>query len=89
MQDGASQPPPERVRCGGNRGHSGSESGPSPRRGPDQDDRAEWLSNFEIDLPTLTSLESALLVDYTGDDYDKPVAAWIEENREWVDSLTE
>ena len=49
---------------------------------------AEWISNFEIDLPTLTSLESALLVDYTGDKYDKPVAAWIEKNREWVDGLT-
>jgi len=55
----------------------------------DSPQAAEWLSNFEIDLPTLTSLESALLVDYTGDDYDKPVAAWIDENREWVDSLTE
>ncbi|QYF73200.1 glycine betaine ABC transporter substrate-binding protein [Cryobacterium sp. PAMC25264] len=55
----------------------------------DSPQAAEWLSKFEIDLPTLTSLESALLVDYTGDDYDKPVAAWIADNREWVDSLTE
>ena len=49
----------------------------------------EWISNFEIDLETLTSLESALLVDYTGDDYAEPVAAWMEENRDWVDTLTE
>lgn len=55
----------------------------------DSPQAAEWISNFEIDLDTLTSLESALLVDYTGDDYAEPVAAWIDENREWVDTLTE
>jgi len=54
----------------------------------DSPQAAEWLSAFEIDLPMLTSLESALLVDYTGDDYAEPVAAWIDENREWVDTLT-
>jgi len=55
----------------------------------DSPQAAEWISNFTIDLETLTSLESALLVDYTGDEYDAPVAAWIDENREWVDTLTE
>lgn len=55
----------------------------------DSPQAAEWLSEFEIDLPTLTSLESALLVEYTGDDYAEPVAAWIDKNREWVDTLTE
>lgn len=54
----------------------------------DSPQAAEWISDFEIDMETLTSLESALLVDYTGDEYDKPAAAWIEKNREWVDGLT-
>jgi glycine betaine/proline transport system substrate-binding protein len=55
----------------------------------DSPQAAEWISDFEIDLPTLTSLESALLVDYTGDDYSEPVADWIANNRDWVDTLTE
>lgn len=54
----------------------------------DSPQAAEWISEFEIDMPRLTSLETALLVDYTGDDYAEPVADWIEDNREWVDSLT-
>src|SRR5690554_891287 len=54
----------------------------------DSPQAAEWISGFEIDMPRLTSLETALLVDYTGDDYDAPVAEWIDDNREWVDSLT-
>ncbi|MEX1077564.1 MAG: glycine betaine ABC transporter substrate-binding protein [Homoserinimonas sp.] len=54
----------------------------------DSPQAAAWISDFEIDLPTLTSLETALLVEYTGDEYSEPVAAWIDDNREWVDSLT-
>jgi glycine betaine/proline transport system substrate-binding protein len=54
----------------------------------DSPQAAEWISDFEIDMAHLTSLETALLVDYTGDEYAGPVAEWIEENREWVDSLT-
>lgn len=49
---------------------------------------AGWISAFDIDMPTLTSLESALFVDYTGDEYAGPIADWIEDNREWVDALT-
>jgi len=55
----------------------------------DSPQAAEWISDFEIDMPRLTSLETALLVDYTGDDYAGPVADWIEDNREWVDGLTD
>lgn len=47
-----------------------------------------WLADFEIDMDTLTSLETALFVAHEGDDYREPIAAWIEENRDWVDSLT-
>lgn len=49
---------------------------------------AEWLSNFEMDLDTLYSLETAMFVDYDGDDYAPIVEQWIEDNQEYVDGLT-
>jgi hypothetical protein len=41
-----------------------------------------------IRKPAKTS-SSPLLVDNTGDDYPEPVAAWIAEHLEYVDTLTE
>jgi glycine betaine/proline transport system substrate-binding protein len=48
----------------------------------------EWMSGFKMDLDHLYSLETAMLVDYEGTDYGPIVAKWIEENQEYVDSLT-
>lgn len=50
---------------------------------------ATWLNNFKMDLDTLYSLENALLVEYTGNNRGPVLAQWIEENRAWVDSLTQ
>jgi len=49
---------------------------------------AEWLADFEMDLDTLYSLEQAMFVDYEGSDYAPIVEKWIEDNQEYVDSLT-
>ncbi|GAA4189474.1 glycine betaine ABC transporter substrate-binding protein [Microbacterium oryzae] len=49
---------------------------------------AEWLSDFEMSLDQLQDLESAMFVDNDTDDYGPIVDAWIEDNREYVDSLT-
>ncbi|WP_411698288.1 glycine betaine ABC transporter substrate-binding protein [Conyzicola sp.] len=49
---------------------------------------AEWMDNFEMDLDTLYSLEQAMFVDYDGSDYAPIVEKWIEDNQEYVDSLT-
>ncbi|GGE93950.1 glycine betaine ABC transporter substrate-binding protein [Mycetocola zhadangensis] len=49
---------------------------------------AGWFENFEMDLDTLYSLENALFVDYDGDDYAPIVEKWIEDNQEYVNSLT-
>jgi len=49
---------------------------------------AEWFGNFEMDLDTLYSLEQAMFVEYDGQDYGPIVAQWIDDNREYVDSLT-
>jgi glycine betaine/proline transport system substrate-binding protein len=48
----------------------------------------EWISNFELDLDRLYSLETAMFVDYDGQDYGPIVQKWIEDNQEYVDSLT-
>jgi glycine betaine/proline transport system substrate-binding protein len=48
----------------------------------------EWLADFEMDLDTLYSLEQAMFVDYDGTDYAPIVEKWIEDNQEYVDSLT-
>ena len=49
---------------------------------------AEWIGNFEMDLDTLYSLETAMFADYDGQDYGPIVAQWIEDNQEYVDGLT-
>jgi glycine betaine/proline transport system substrate-binding protein len=48
----------------------------------------EWIGNFELDLDRLYSLETAMFVDYDGQDYGPIVQKWIEDNQEYVDSLT-
>jgi glycine betaine/proline transport system substrate-binding protein len=50
---------------------------------------AKWMSGFKMDLDQLYSLETAMLVDYDGTEYGPIVEQWIEDNQEYVDSLTE
>lgn len=47
-----------------------------------------WLDGFTMNLDMLYSLENAMFVDYDGQDFGPIVATWIEENQEYVDSLT-
>jgi glycine betaine/proline transport system substrate-binding protein len=54
----------------------------------DHPEVAEWLSNFQMDLDTLYSLEQVMFVDNDTDDYGPIVEQWIEDNRDYVDSLT-
>ncbi|TDW31117.1 glycine betaine ABC transporter substrate-binding protein [Cryobacterium psychrophilum] len=49
---------------------------------------AKWLGDYKMDLDQLGSLEKAMFVDYDGSDYEPIVAKWIEDNQEYVDSLT-
>lgn len=49
---------------------------------------AGWLSDFTMDLDTLYSLENSMFVENDTSDYGPIVKKWIEDNREWVDSLT-
>ncbi|SDS40445.1 glycine betaine ABC transporter substrate-binding protein [Agrococcus carbonis] len=49
----------------------------------------EWFSAFEMDSELLFSLENAMFnSDADPSDYPEIVEAWIDENREWVDTLT-
>lgn len=49
----------------------------------------EWLADFEIDTETLQSLEEPLFIeDADQNEYPEVVREWIEDNQEWVDSLT-
>ena len=48
----------------------------------------EWIADYTMDLDKLQSLEAAMFVDYDGQDYGPIVAKWIEDNQEYVDSLT-
>ncbi|GAA4189478.1 glycine betaine ABC transporter substrate-binding protein [Microbacterium oryzae] len=56
--------------------------------GEDFPEVAEWLSNFEMDLDTLYDLENLLFVENDTDDYAPLIDQWIEDNQEYVDSLT-
>jgi glycine betaine/proline transport system substrate-binding protein len=56
--------------------------------GDDFPQATEWINNFEMDLELLYSLETAMFVDYDGQDFGPIVAQWIEDNQEYVDSLT-
>ena len=48
----------------------------------------EWIGDYKMDLDKLQSLEAAMFVDYEGQDYGPVVQKWIEDNQEYVDSLT-
>lgn len=49
----------------------------------------EWLSGFRMDSDVLFSLENAMYnTDQQVSDYTDIVRAWMDENQEWVDSLT-
>jgi len=54
----------------------------------DHTEAAGWMSNFEMDLDKLYSLEKVLFVDNDTDDYGPLVEQWIDDNRDWVDTLT-
>ena len=49
---------------------------------------SEWIADFEMPSDLLYSLEDAMFNQYDGDDYGPVVEKWIEENQEYVDSLT-
>ncbi|NYF10274.1 glycine betaine/proline transport system substrate-binding protein [Leifsonia sp. AK011] len=49
---------------------------------------AAWLSDFEMDLEQLYSLENVLFVENDTDDLGPLVEQWIADNQEYVDSLT-
>ncbi|MGV8884757.1 MAG: glycine betaine ABC transporter substrate-binding protein [Microbacteriaceae bacterium] len=49
---------------------------------------SEWMSDFEMDLDKLYSLENLLFVENDTNDYGPLVKQWIDDNREWVDGLT-
>lgn len=48
-----------------------------------------WIKNFTMDSDQLYSLENAMFNENSGDDYEPIVAKWIEDNHDYVDSLTE
>jgi len=54
----------------------------------DQPEVAAWLSDFDMDLDTLYSLEQEMFVNNDTDDYDAIVKQWIADNQEYVDGLT-
>ena len=56
--------------------------------GTDFPQAEKWLSGYKMDLDRLYSLETAMFVDYDGQDYGPIVEKWIEENQDYVDSLT-
>ena len=47
-----------------------------------------WIKNFTMDSDQLYSLENAMFNENSDDDYEPIVAKWIEDNRDYVDSLT-
>ena len=47
-----------------------------------------WIKNFTMDSDQLYSLENAMFNENSSDDYEPIVAKWIEDNRDYVDSLT-
>ena len=55
----------------------------------DQPEIFEWLSDFEIDTERLQDLEVVLFEgEVEQDQYEEVIRAWMEENQDWVDSLT-
>jgi glycine betaine/proline transport system substrate-binding protein len=55
----------------------------------DHPEAAEWLKNFDMDLDTYNSLQAALFTDDDPDKYHERLVAWMKDNQEWVDSITE
>lgn len=53
-------------------------------------DLGERLRDFTMDTETLASLENAMFneADVDGDDYSEVVRAWMDDNQEYVDTLT-
>lgn len=47
-----------------------------------------WIKNFTMDSDQLYSLENAMFNENSSDDYEPIVAKWIDDNRDYVDSLT-
>jgi len=56
--------------------------------GTDFPQATKWLSGYKMDLDQLYSLETAMFVDYDGQDFGPIVAKWIAANQDYVDSLT-
>ena len=50
---------------------------------------AAWLKEFKMSSDLLYSLENAMFNEYDGDDYGPVVAEWMDENRDFVDGLTQ
>ncbi|SJM50748.1 glycine betaine ABC transporter substrate-binding protein [Gulosibacter sp. 10] len=49
---------------------------------------AEWLGEFEFEDELFNGLANEMFNEYSGDDYGPIVEAWVEEHRDYVDSLT-
>ena len=55
----------------------------------DQPEVYEWLADFEIETERLQDLEVVLFEDEVEqDDYPEVIREWMDENQDWVDSLT-
>ena len=55
----------------------------------DQPEVHEWLADFEIETERLQDLEVVLFEDEVEqDDYPEVIREWMDENQDWVDSLT-
>ncbi|WP_454084877.1 glycine betaine ABC transporter substrate-binding protein [Georgenia sp. Marseille-Q6866] len=51
-------------------------------------DVAEWIAGFQLDDEQLHSLENIMFNEMNGEDNDAAVDQWVEENQEFVDSIT-
>ncbi|PYF99379.1 glycine betaine/proline transport system substrate-binding protein [Georgenia satyanarayanai] len=49
---------------------------------------AEWMANFTMDDDQLHELENIMFNELEGEDNDAAVDQWVEENQEFVDSIT-
>lgn len=49
---------------------------------------AQWMEDFQMDSDLLHDLENEMFNRYDGNDYGPIVADWVEQNRDYVDSLT-
>ncbi|MCM3661030.1 glycine betaine ABC transporter substrate-binding protein [Georgenia satyanarayanai] len=51
-------------------------------------DVAKWIAGFQLDDEQLHSLENIMFNEMNGEDNDAAVDQWVEENQEFVDSIT-